>query len=60
MCNCGRTRNVVTSAQLSADDAVRQAQDAEAQLEIMRASAANAVANTGASHGWYVVGEDPQ
>lgn len=59
MCNCGRTRNVVTSAQLSAEEATRQAQDAEAQLDIMRASVTNAVANTGAS-GWYAVGEDPQ
>lgn len=52
MCNCGRRQptEVVTSAQVQADIAERQAQDAAHQEEIFVASASNALAN--ASSGW--------
>lgn len=54
MCNCGRkSTEVVTSAQLAADEATRQAQDPEYQAAVAQASAANALAN--ASTGWFAV-----
>lgn len=52
MCNCGRKQptEVVTSAQASAEDLARQAQNTAEQAEIMTASAGNALAN--ATSGW--------
>lgn len=62
-CNCGRSREVVTSVQVSAEIAERQRLDAEANAAAMVASVANAVANaTGAnsgSNGWYLVEDTP-
>lgn len=49
-CNCGRTRDVVTSVQAQADMDARASQDAAMNAEIMQASAAAAIANTG----WYL------
>lgn len=58
MCNCGgRARpDVITSQQAQADQAERIRQDAEANIAMMIASAANATAN--ASSGWYLAPEE--
>lgn len=61
-CNCGRSREVVTSVQVAADIEARRLADEQANAEIMAASVNNAVANasganSGTNSGWYLAPE---
>lgn len=58
MCNCGRVRPVVTSAQLEHEASERQRMDAEANQVVLTASVNNAIANTGADTGWYLASNE--
>lgn len=61
MCNCNnRARPDVMTSQQAADQQARRQADAEANIAMMLASARNAVANSGGSHGWYEAPPDPE
>lgn len=56
MCNCGRTRDVQTSANVQAALDAQNAPTPEEQQEALMASAANAMANS--NTGWYLTGAE--